>query len=208
MAIVKLLAMQNLQAAIAAAMPGAFASITVQIEPSAILEQFPNLEIILPGRMMYEPDQRDLQADLGNNTVVWNIGLHTGPVQLRVVASTSLERFALEQALVNFLMSRPGSPGVIVVAVTESAQLSWAASFEYEDSQLFDQRAQERQYESAITVNASIPVLVTETPVYDVNSLILGLTGDFVTHFTPSTAIPPVVELVEIHEDGTITPAS
>lgn len=207
MAIVKLTALTGLKSLIAAAMPGVFKTITIQIEPSPIVEQMPNLEIILPGRMMFEPDQRDLVADLGNNVVVFNVGQWVGPVQLRIVATSPLERWALEDTLTQFLMARPGSPGVVVVAVTESAQLSWAAAFEYEDSQLFDQRAQERQYEVAITCNAEIPVLVTESPVYDIDALILGLTSDFATSFDATTfKTSPQIELVTINQDGSLSP--
>lgn len=206
MSVVKLLALTNLKNAIATAVP-AFRSITVQIEPSPVLETFPNLEIIIGNALEFEPDQRELQADLGGNAVVWNVGNWYGPIQLRICATSTFERWTLEQAVTNYLMSRPGSPGVVVVPVTESPQLSWAAAFEYDSAQMFDQRAQERQYECAVLVNAMIPVLVTESPVYQIDHLFCGLTEDMVTHFTPSTAVPPAVEIVEIHVDGTITPA-
>lgn len=206
MSVVKLLALSNLKDAIAAAVP-AFRSITVQIEPSPVLEAFPNLEIIIGNALEFQPDQRELQADLGNNAVVWNIGNWYGPIQLRICTTSPRERWVIEQAVTDYLMSRPGSPGVVVVPVTESPQLTWAAAFEYDSVQLFDQRAQERQYETAIIVNAMIPILVTETPVYQIDHLFCGLTEDMVSHFTPSTAVPPAVEIVEIHEDGTITPA-
>ncbi len=205
MAIVKLEALTALAAAIATAVPALAGKITIHQSVPSKIETFPNLAIVLSGRMVFDPHQRALHEDLGGNVVVWNVGAHEGPVQWRVTASTAIERSTLEAALIDFAMSRVGSPGIVVVPVTASALLSaWVAAFEYEDSTWMDQRALEREYESVITLNAIIPALVTDSA-YEITTLLLGLTGDFDTTFTPDTFSS--IGLVQINDDGTITPA-
>lgn len=205
MAIVKLEAITALQVAIAAAVPALAGAITVHQEVPATVEVFPSLAIVLPQRFQYEPAQRLMQADLGGNTVVWNVGAHEGVVQLRITASTSYERMQLEAQLTDWLLGAPLQPGVRALPVVSAPSIPWVAAFEYEDSSYIDVRALEREYEAVITLNAVIPALTTETNVYTIDKLILGLTEDMSTAFTPSTAIRPAVELVQINQDGTIT---
>lgn len=207
MAIVKLDALTGLQAAIIAAVPTLANKVTVHQAVPAKVESYPNVAIVMAQRLAFDPKQRAMQADLGNNTVVWNVGAHEGPIQLRITATSSLERQTLDAALTDWLLGAPLAAGVRTVAVTSAPSIPWVAAFEYSDAQWFDY-ALEREYESVITLNAVIPALVTETPVYDITHLILGLTEDMSTTFTPSTAIPPAVELVEINQDGTITRAA
>ncbi len=205
-AVVKLTALQALATALATAIPALAGKIIVQQAPSNVDETFPNLTIILAGKMTYEPHQRLLQADLGSNVVVYNVGSHSGPLQLRLVATSLKERATLEDAIERLATSREGGPGVIVVPVTDSDAVPWVAAFEYEDSQWMDQRALEREYESVMTFNAIVPALTTTTE-YEIDTLILGLTQDMTTAFTPSTFAPPAVELVSINADGSISQA-
>lgn len=183
------------------------AAIEVQTAPSAVIESFPNVSIIIPNRMMYEPAQRLMQQDLGGGNVVWNVGAHTGPVQIRIVATDKLTRARMEQSVIDLLLGREGSPGVFVTPITSTDLVSWVAAWEYEDSAFMDQRAQEREYESVITVNAVIPALVVTTGVQQIDKLVLGLTENFTATFTPSSFGPPLAELVIINQDGSISPA-
>ena len=104
----------------------------------------------------------------------------------------------------------PMRPGVLMISVTDPdvSLLQWQAAFEYTDSSWDDSRSFEREFQAVITCNAVIPALVTEANVYEVSTLISGLTNDMTTVFTPSTAVPPAVELVQINQDGSITPWS
>lgn len=203
--IVKLDALNNLAAVIAAAVPGLAGKITVHQAPSGTQLAHPNLALVLAGRMTFQPFERALQQDLGGNVVVWNVGAHEGNLQLRLVATTSLERMKYEQALIDLFMQRELAPGVVVVPVVSSGGISWTAAFEYDDSQWMDTSAQEREYDSIINVNAVVPALVVASPVYTIEELILGLTHDMTTTFTPTTAVPPAVELVQINPDGTLS---
>jgi len=207
-AVVKLDALNALAAAIAAAVPALVGKITIQQEPPATIEAFPSLAIIFPGRPQFAPADRALHQDLGGNVVVWNVGAFEGPLQMRLTTTNKLDRAQLEQQLVDYAMAREGAPGVIVVPVVSASVINWVAAFELEDSGTWmDQRAFEREYDSVLTFNAVIPALVTQSPVYQIDKLVLGLTSDFTTQFTPSTFAPPDVELVVINQDGTLSPA-
>lgn len=174
-------------------------------------EEMPNLSI-QPTVWNYEPEQQGEHATLPGNVVVWNNGQHTCACVLSIVAPTPGQRWTLEAKVLSlFLESRhplTDMPlaGVLVVPVTSCPQLSrWVASFDLESDTWNDNNAQDKRLESRITVNAQIPALSVQTPVYTINSLILGVTEDMDSTFTPDTAIPPVVELVSINEDGSIT---
>lgn len=205
MAIVKTQSLAAFAAAIATAVPALAGKITIQQAVSAVLETYPNLAIILPGKMAFDPAQQLEHAQLDATTVVYNVGCFEGPLQLRLTTTSTLERETLENAIENFMLSREGSPGIQVVKVVDSAQLSWVAAFEMDDEMWDDSGAMTRQYESIATLNCVLPALVTRSPVYTIERLVLGITHDFATTFTPDTFAPPDVELVSINQDGTIT---
>lgn len=209
MAIVKLDALNALAAAIATAVPALAGKVVVQQAVSSKIESWPNLSISLAGKMEFNPADRLLQQDLGNNVVVWNVGAHEGPLQMRLVATSSRERMDLEQQVIDFAMARDLGPGVIVVPVVSAAVINWTAAFEYEDSQWQDVRAIEREYDAVLTFNAVIPALVTQSPVYDINKLFLGLTDDMTSTVTAqSFTTDPSIAVVSINQDGTLSPAT
>ena len=206
MAIVKLDALTNFAAAIATAIPALAGKITIQQAPSAQVKTFPNLALVVAGKMTFDPAQRLISQDLGGNVLVWNVGCHEGMLQLQLTCSTTLDRATIEQELIDLLLSRIGGPGVFVVPVVSSSVIDWVAAFEYEDATWMDQRALEREYESVISVNFIVPALLIESPVYDINTLVLGFTEDFTTTPTADNFGPPLDELVSINQDGTIVP--
>jgi hypothetical protein len=208
-AVVKTQSIEAFAAAIATAIPALAGKITVHQEVPATIEKYPNLAIILSSAMAFEPAQQLMHADLGNNTVVYNVGAFEGPIQLRIVATSRKERYALGAAIENWMLSREGSPGVQVVKVIDvdnPSTLSWVAAFEMDSELWDDSAAMTREYEAVATLNAVLPALVTRTPVYTIETLVLGVTSNFSTSFTPSTFGPPDVELVTINQDGTISP--
>lgn len=176
-------------------------------------EEVPNLSI-QPTRWTYLPDQANEHATLPGNVVVWDCGDHQCTCVLSILAATPGQRAALEAKVLDvFLSSRHPltdmpRPGVLVMPITACPALDlWTASFELESDEWIDTLALDRRFESRLVVNAIIPALTIQTPVYTINELILGVTEDMDTTFTPATAIPPAVELVTINEDGTITAA-
>lgn len=207
--VVKLDALNALAAAIAAAVPALVGKITIQQEPPATIESFPNLSIILAGRPQFSPADRELQQDLGGGVVVWNVGAWEAPLQMRLVTTNKIDRAKLEQQIVDYALSREGAPGIVVVPVVSATSIHWTAAFELEDNgQWMDQRVIEREFETVLTFNAVIPALTVQSNVYQIDKLVLGLTSDFTTQFTPTTFAPPAVELVVINQDGTLSTAA
>lgn len=208
MAVVKIDALTNLAAAIGAAIPALVAKIPIAIQqaPSAVMDQFPNAELILPGKLIYDPAQRLEQQDLGGGNVVWNVGAHEGPLQIRITCNTTIERATFEQQVIDLFNQIEGSPGILPISITSSDAIQWLAAFEYEDSQWSDVNAQSREYEAIITCNAVIPALVTTPGTQVIDTLVLGFTNDTTDSITLSNFGPPLVELVQVNQDGSITP--
>jgi hypothetical protein len=209
MAIVRLEAFKSLAARIESAVPALVGKVKCAQAPSSTEQTYPTLTII-PGTFKYEPHQESEHATIGDpadGNVVFNVGAHSGPVQLRIVATTIGERMSLEQSVTNFFMSQEMRPGIVITEVTACAELGrWIAAFEYDSDQWVDIEAFDRKLESLVIVNGIVPALVARTEVYEINELVLGMTADFDTTFTTDTMVPPVVELVLINEDGTISP--
>lgn len=207
--IVRIEALKALKAMIETAVPALVGKVKVSQAAPGVEQTYPTLTI-MPGTWRYEPYGEAEQATIGDpadGNVVFNVGAHSAPVQLRIVAATIGERMALEQEVTNLFMSQELRAGILVVPVTSCPDLSdWIAAFEYESDQWIDADAFDRKLESLIIVNGCIPALVARTEVYEINDLALGLTPDFDTAFTTDTMVPPGVELVLINQDGTISP--
>jgi hypothetical protein len=207
--VVRIEALRALAAVIEAAVPALAGKVKTAQQPPGVEQTYPTLTIV-PGPLTYEPAQELVSATIGDpslGNVIFNVGAHSGPIQLRLVASTIGERWTLEQAIANVFLGQELRPGVLVVPVTTNADLGdWIAAFEYTSDQWEDAAAFDRKLESLITVNGIIPALVARTPVYEIDTLVLGLTEDMTTTFTPTTMVPPSVEVVQINADGTIAP--
>lgn len=209
MAIVRLEALKSLGARIEAFVPALAGKVKTAQAPSGTDQTYPTLTII-PGPMKFESLQEVEHATIGAaslGNVVFNVGAFSGPVQLRIVATTVGERMALEQGVTNLFMSQERRAGIVITEVTACADLStFLAAFEYDNDQWMDADAFDRKLESLIVVNGIIPALVARSGVYEIDELVLGLTADFTTAFTTDTMVPPGVEVVQINEDGTFSP--
>lgn len=209
MAIVRLRALEALGLVIAAAVPALAGKVRVGQAPSSVDQTYPTLTII-PANLKFEPHGEAEHATIGDpaaGNVVFNVGVHEGPIQLRIVASTIGERYELEQRVLDVFLKQELRAGILIVPVTTTPDLStWIAAFELDSDQWIDTEAFDRKLESIIIANGVIPALVARTDVYEIDELVLGLTPDFDTAFTTSTMVPPGVELVQINDDGTISP--
>lgn len=209
-AVVSVEAFRALGALIAAAVPELVGKInpTGQVESSRV-QTYPTLTFV-PGQLKFEPHQAIEHATIGDpddGIVVFHVGERSGPLQLRIVATTPGERWTLEQRVLDAFSSQEGREGVLVVDVTAIPGLGdWTASFELDNDQWQDAGAFDGKHESIVVVNAIVPVLVVRTGVYEIDDLVLGLTSNFAKVFTSSTMVPPDVEVIQIHEDGTISP--
>lgn len=208
MGVVRIEALRAFAAMIETAIPDLAGKVKAGQVPSGVDQTYPSLTIV-PGPLSYEPAQDLEHATIGDpaaGNVVFNVGAHSGPFQLRLVATTIGERWTLEQKIVNLFMAQELRPGVIVVPVTSCPELgNWLAAFEYTSDQWIDTEAFDRKLESLITVNGIIPALIARTGVYEIDDLVIGLTDDFDTTFTTDTMVPPGVELVLINQDGTLS---
>lgn len=180
-------------------------------EDAGAFEEVPNVSII-PSKWTFAPEQAEEHVTLPGNVVVWDVGEHTCACVLSVIASSKAQRWTLEQKILDLFLSQrhPVSDmpltGVIMLAISACPQLGqWSAAFELDSDEWNDTLAQDRRYESRIVMTATIPALTIQTPVYTLEQLLLGVTHDMTTTFTPATAIPPAVELVVINEDGSIS---
>lgn len=209
MALVRLEVLKSLAARIATAVPALVGKILSGQQSSGKDQTYPTLTL-LPGKMTFEPLQEVEHATIGdpaNGNVVFNVGAHSGPLQMRIVATTVGQRMQLEQDVTNFFMAQERRAGIVITEVTTCPDLSmFLAAFEYDSDQWIDVDAFDRKLESVVMVNAIIPALVLRANVYEIDSLVLGLTADLTTAFTTDTMIPPGVEVVQINDDGTFSP--
>lgn len=204
-------ALRALGAVIAAAVPELAGKVKVGQAPSGVDQTYPTLTLIPPGPLKYEPAQALEHATIGepsDGVVAFNVGTISGPLQLRLVATTIGERYALEEKVSRVFFAELLRPGVVVVPVTSMADElgEWIASFEYASDQWIDADAFDRKLESLVIVEAIIPVIVVRTGIYEIDEFVFGFTTDLETEFTADTMIPPGVETVRINQDGTISP--
>lgn len=211
MSVVRIEALRALAALIELQIPELRGHVCTGAPPSSEFEHVPNLSI-QPTKWSYEPEQAEQSAELPGNVVVWNVGQHSCAMVLAILAASPAQRWDLEAKVLDLFLSSVHPltghhrPGVIVIPVAELPELAdWFAAFELESDEWNDTLALDRRYESRITVNGIIPALTTERAVYTIKQLILGVTEDMDTTFTPATAIPPAVDLVSINEDGSIS---
>ncbi|HUS27606.1 MAG TPA: hypothetical protein VMZ53_03835 [Kofleriaceae bacterium] len=209
--VVRIEALRAFEALIEARVPELAGHVCTGVAPSSEHETVPNLSI-QPTKWTYEPNQAGEHTTLPGNVVVWDVGQHTCAAVLSIVAASPAQRWEIEAKVLDLFLSSVHPltgmhrPGVIVLPVSACPQLgAWFAAFELESDEWSDTLALDRRYESRIVINLVIPALVTEAPIYTINELILGVTEDMTTVFTPATAIPPAVELVSINEAGAIT---
>lgn len=181
--------------------------------PSGELEKLPNLSIE-PTRWMYAMDQAAQTATLPGNVVVYDVGNHEASCVVSIMATSPRQRATLEQQVIDLFLSSKHPltgmhmPGVIAFLISNCPEVSrWSSSFELDSDEWVETLAMDRRYESRMIVNATIPALTVDSPVYTMTALIMGV--DVTPTPTDATTAPPVgdptVELITINADGTIT---
>lgn len=210
MSVVRIEALRALAALIQLEIPELNGRVCTGVAPPGEFEEYPNLSI-QPTQWKYAPEQAEERAVLPGNRLVMRVGEHECACVLSIMTTSIGKRWELEARVLDlFLRTRHPltgvhMPGVIVMPVVACPELGeWICTFDLESDEWIDSLALDRRYESRIVVTATIPALVVDTPVYTIKDLILGVTEDMTTVFTPSTAIPPAVELVQINADGSI----
>jgi hypothetical protein len=177
-------------------------------------QQLPNKNLCLPSLVIrptsfrYHPNQEEdyVPPDPDETVVISQVGTHEGLVQLLLYTATSGDRYTIEQKLIDAFLTPEGRPGVLLTTVSGDPDLgTFLASWELDEEEWVDEKAFSNQLGSLLPVMATIPALIKRTGVPTIDELVLALTNDFETVFTPETLVPPAVELVEINDDGTIS---
>lgn len=177
--------------------------------PSSELEKVPNLSIE-PSKWTYVMDQAQQTATLPGNVVIYDVGNHEASCVVSIIATSPRQRAALEQQVIDLFLAGKHPltgmhhPGVISFRVSDCPEVSrWSCSFELDSDEWVETLAMDRRYESRIVVNATVPALTVDFPVYTISALVLGVAAD--TTLDPAAAPAPAnVELVTINIDGTI----
>lgn len=205
--LVRIEALKALGDAIVAVAPELTGHVSIGQAPPASKQVYPSLAIVAP-RLRFYPAQALEHAELANNVVIYNVGAHEGPVQLRLLSATLQERWTIEAKVLDLFLATPMRPGIAVVPVTSNPDVGqWLAAFELDSDDWGDAAAFDHEYESLLSVNAVIPALVARSPVYKIETLRLQL-ADIATVDNSARYAPPGVEVVVVNEDGTLSPSS
>lgn len=174
--------------------------------PSNELEGIPNLSIE-PTQWMYVMDDAEIVETMPGNVVVYDVGVHQSSCVISIVASSTSQRAALEAKVLDLFLGAVDpiqgfrTPGTLMVKVTSQPEVGiWWVTFDLDSNQWNETLALDRRYESRVVVDAEIPALTIEAPVYPIQSLTLttGAGG------TPDAPVPPT-DAVTINDDGSIT---
>jgi hypothetical protein len=204
-AVVRIEALRKLGKAIECAIPELTGKICYGQAAANHTLEFPSL-VIDPRRWKYHPDQAAEVFEPSPNTVVMNVGRHEADIEIRVGHKTLFQRYELEQKLLDLFLGTPGHPGILLTQITACEALGqWLAAWELEADEWRDERAFDQQFYSLIAITGIIPALVTRREVHTIEQLQLGLDLSGPDSTLPITS--PLVEVVQINPDGTISPA-
>lgn len=208
MAIVRLEALRGLEQAIVCAIPELEGKICLGQAEAGHTLGFPSL-VMDPRRWTYFPDQAEEVFEPSPDAVVMNVGRHEADIEIRIGAATHHKRMELEQKIIDLFLSTPCHPGVLFATITRCEALGpWLAAWELDADEWRDERAYDQEFYSHVTVKGIIPALVTHRGVYTIEQLQLGLDVTATPDSTPAPAFGPPVEVVQVNENGTITPVS
>lgn len=204
--IVKLEALRILMAEIDTAIPELKSKTEVHQVPPDYKSGFPRVAIVAGGKFRYQARQEAEHIRVSPSAIVVNVGSWSTTAQLRLACATPFERHALEQKLESLFWRTENRPGVLLTTVTECPALGdILASFDIGDTDWEDEAAFASLYWSVLSLDVTIPALVTRAGVYSLNELRMGITDDFGLAET-SAAFDTLTQKVSINEDGTVTP--
>ena len=208
MAIIRLEALTALKVAIECAVPELKGQICVG-QPFANRDQsFPAVSLY-PVKWTYHPEQAEDRPGGGaQDRAVVAVGRHQSIIQIRIGAATPHKRDELEQKVLDLFLNTQLHPGVLLTPVLKCKALGeFLAAWELDEDEWDDDKAFDNQAWSQITCLGIIPALTTYGNAPTISEIQLGLTHEFGTTVTPATFnTDPTIEIVEVNEDGSITP--
>ena len=204
--IVKLEALKRLGEFIESQIPELKAKTEIHQVPPDYKLGFPRLAIVAGGRFQYEARQEGVVTRSSPTAIVVNVGSWNTTVQLRLACATPAQRYDLEDRLASLFWREENRPAVLLTTVTACPQLGdILAAWDIGDTDWNDEMAFSSQFWSVLSLDATIPALVTREGVYSIDELRLGITDDFSTPET-SAAFDLLTTKVRVNEDGTVTP--
>lgn len=167
----------------------------------------PSLAII-PIRWVYNPCNAEEGHEPSPDTLVMDVGWHEGPVQLILTCETAGQRAELEQKIVNMFLGEELSPGVRVVTVDTIPELgTFYASFDYDEDAWEEGDKFEGRSQSIMRLTGSVPALTTRQDAHPMNTVQTGVLESADDVEIEDNEFPSGTEVVEVAEDGSITPA-
>ncbi len=163
--------------------------------------EFPSLGIY-GVRFTFFPDQQEFIRKLGATRALFNIGRVEGTIQMRLGASSARQRYELEDKILEKVFwADIDRPGIALLTIQDCNDARVA--FELDGSSWEDEKAFDRKWFSVLTARLQLPVLVTQSPVYDIAEIRLTVTEDLTT---PIVSVPAAEkETVSIDELGGFT---
>jgi hypothetical protein len=205
MAIVKIEALRSLLDVVELAVPPLRGRTRVVHTPPDEKIDYPKL-VAIPASWTFRPEQAFEYIEPATDSLVECVGRWISTVQLRLVASTLFDRYALIEQINDLFLQREGAPGVLLTSVTKCESLgSFKAAWEFDDLGWDDEHAFSAQYWSIATISATVPALITRGATYMINDLRLGIADMDVTVNASTFNTSADVEVVRVNEDGTIT---
>lgn len=207
MSLVKRAMVDAFVAAFQAALP---ASLQIDVQGSGANweepSKFPALRIIPSEKFKFDPMQEQEIDDTQPDQLLVEVGDFEGMIELRAVGRNRKEREIIEDAVMNVLLGKEGTPGVLVAQTAPVTIGGFASLYQatvsmcLSDEEWRDEMVMDRKRYTFITLDAYYPALVTRANVYAINELVLAFNEDLNSD-TPE-------EEVLINEDGSTTPTN
>jgi len=207
MAVVKLEAMNALVAAIVCEVTELRDRVCIgQADPGHDLG-FPHMSLT-PIRWKYSMHQAEEVFDPAPDRVVMDVGYHTSIVKIEIGATSSYQRMELEQKVTDVFLGQVMSPGIINTPVLTCSELGeFIASWMYDEDEWVNRQAFDQQFYSSMAIDGVVPALVTRGSSHTIEELRCGITHDSSTIDSDNFDTSPLVEVVQVNQDGTISPA-
>jgi hypothetical protein len=163
---------------------------------------------VVPLRMRYEAGQA-CERDFGDiatsgpplGTLTEQVGAFTGIVRLQLTALSAPAREDLEDAVVNYLLSWEGHPGVRVITLPDlevggvATLYEAPCAFTLDDAEWRDEQVYEQKRFTWIDLDLATPALIARDDVPQLQQIIFAFETDLAQ-----------TETVQVDEDGGLTP--
>ena len=207
MSIVRLEALRFLAAQIEAGVPELVGKTRVVQVPPEQQVSFPEL-VVIGSKFRRVNEQESEFSKPTDSTLCVCVAHWDVTVQLRLAHATKGGRDELAEKVSQLFDQREGAPGVLVSPVVACADVGpFYAAWDLDDDGWDDEMAFSNQFWATTTLTGWIPALVIRQGVYNLDRIEVGLTRDFTIPAT-SASFDTIPGLVDVHEDGTITPVT